>query len=267
MVNAFDLSRVQGSNPGLSVGPVAQPQPAATITRVQTVRAQKPGGEILGYVQSQDLLYFEQLYRIIAPNGIFNATPDKPVTFTMGSFRVPRSQVLVVVDYSFQIFRFSGASPNEYLPLESQRLSTQVSWDIKVDEKRPGSLSYQLVPQPQTASAAQFSPPNLLAPPQSWEFDQQRAVEQQGPAGAALSMMPQRHYRDGLVKLNNNYVARSGQSLVVTCSVFNKVPLPVAFFEANVMGILFPQNVYDDYQAANVPVGNPNVTVRPGANP
>jgi hypothetical protein len=263
---APDLSAILGSNPGLKPGALPQPQPGSTVTRVQTVRAQQPGGEILGYVQSPDLLYFEQLYRVLPPTGMFSATPNKPVVFTMGAFRVPRNQVLIILDYSFDIYRFSGAATDDYLPIEENRLSTQVGWDIKVNERRPGSLSFQIIPQAQTQAQQTFSPPNLLAPPQQWEFEAARAQALQGPAGPALSMMPQRHHRDGLVKVNNNYVAHSGDTLNVTCNVINKIPIPIAFFEANVMGLLVPQHVYDAYQAANVPTGNPQVTLPPGAS-
>ena len=262
MAEPLSLRGIYEANPGFGAAK-PQPQPMSSLI-IDTVRAQKPGGELLGYVQAESLLYFEQLYRVIPPKGFSKATPQKPVTFVMGAFRVPRSQVLVIEDYSFDIYRFSGLGAGEFLPLEENRLSTQVGWDIKVNEKRPGSLSYQIIPQVQTQSQAAFASTNPLAAPQQWEFDQVRAQELQGPAGPALSLMPQRHHRRGLVKISNQYVARSGDTLIVSCSIINPISIPLAFFEANVMGLLFPQNMYDAYQLANVPTGDPTVPPIPG---
>ncbi len=96
------------------------------------------------------------------------------------------------------------------------------------------------------------------------EFELVRSAELQGPAGPALSMMPQRHHRNGLVKVANNYVVRASGDLIVSCSVINRIAIPIAFFEANVMGILMPQSVYDAYQAVNYATGNPDIANFPG---
>lgn len=246
------------ANPGLGSSPAPRPSPTASIS---TVRAQAPGGELLTYLQSEQLLYFEQMYRVLPPKGMYQASAQKPVTFTMGSFRVPQNQVLVVMDYAFDIYGFSGQAAGDYVPLQPNRLPTQVMWDIKVNNNRPGQVKYQIVPQQQTQSAPAFSIASVMAPAQQFEFDQVRAAQLQGTASPALAGMPQRRYRPGLIKVANQYVARASTTLEVTCSIIGSVPIPLAFFEANVMGTLFSQNVYDAYQSANVPTGNPHVPV------
>lgn len=233
-----------------------------TVVKIPTARTLQPGGELLGYLQSQDLEYFERLYRVLPQPGMFSATPSKPVTFTMGAFRVPKSQVLVILDYSFDIYRFSGASPGDYIPVEPNRLSTQVMWDINVNGKRERlNTSYQVIPQQPTQSNQAFATANVMAPPQAWQFASVRAAQQQAPGGYGLAGMPQRRHREGLVKVSNQYVARASETLEVGCSVINGIPFPVAFFEANVFGLLISQQVYDAYQAANAPTGNPQVPV------
>lgn len=252
-----DLSAFGGQAP-------ARPMPGAGVTRVETVRAHAPGGEMLGYLQSEQILYFEQLYRKLPVDGLYNATPSKPVTIVMGSFRVPRSQVLVILDYNFDIYRFSGAFAGDYVPVENNRLSTQVGWDITVNANRQGAVQYQIIPGVPTQSQQPYGPTAVGSTAQDWEFELVRSAELQGPAGPALSMMPQRHHRSGLVKASNNYVVRSTGDLIVTCSVINRIPTPIAFFEANVMGILMPQSVYDAYQAVNYATGNPDIANFPG---
>lgn len=246
--------------PGGSSG--ANPHLPTSVAKVGTVRAQSPGGELLGYLQSTDLEYFERVWRVLPQPGMAQATPSKPTTFTMGSERAPKSQVLVILDYAFNVYRFSGAAAGDYVPFEPNSLSTQVMWDISVNGKRERlNVQYQVIPQQPTQTNQAFANSNVLARPQAWQFDIARAAQQQAPGGFGLAGMPQRRHREGLVKVSNQYVARASETLVVQCSVINPIPRPVAFFEAEVFGLLIPQNVYDAYQAANVPTGNPQVPV------
>lgn len=258
------------ANPGFKLGaPVPAPQPFEAVVPLQqqpivTVRAQQPGGAVMEYMQSQNVLWFEQMYRKLPPNGIFGARPNRPVTFTMGSFRVPQSMVLFVFDYAFDIYRFSGAAAGDYIPIEPNRLSTQIGWDILVNDNRPANFNFQIIPQEQTQTQQTFAAIKPGIPAQAWQFEQARALQNQGPAGPALSLMPQRRHRSGLVQLANSYVARAGDVLSVTCSVINQIPIPIAFFEVDVTGVLIPQNVYDAYQKQAVPIGNPIPNPTPG---
>jgi len=260
------LKAILDANPDLGHGPLPpMPMPGAVVTRMHTVRAQQPGGELLGYLQSDGIVWFEQMYRVLPPRGMYGAIPSKPLTFTMGAFKVPQSMVLVVLDYSFDIYRFSGQGAGDFIPVEPNRLSTQVGWDIKVDNQRPSNLRFQLLPQVQSQTQQAFPVTTPGAPVQPFQFDLARAQASQGPVGPALALMPQRRHRDGLLQIANQYVARSSAVLSVTCSVLNQIPIPIGFFEADICGMLLPQNVYDAYQKANVPIGEPLLNAIPGA--
>jgi len=260
------LKSLIDANPDLRGGGLPPAPNPGSAYRIQTVRAQPPGGELMRYVPSEGVLWFEQLYRTLPPRGMYQATPSNPLTFVLGSFHVPKSMVLVVVDYAFDIYRFSGAAAGDFVPVETNRLSTQVGWDINIDNNRPGNLKFQILPKEQSQAQQSFpSTPNPMQPPQQYLFDNARASQGQNAAGPGLSLMPQRHHRDGNVKISNTYVARSSQVLNVACSILNAIPIPIGFFEANICGVLLPQNVYDAYQRANVPVGNPLVNPIPGA--
>lgn len=258
------VEAITQANPGFALGGLPKPQPGAAITRMYTVRAQQPGGALMEYAPSDKVLWFEQLYRKLPPDGMFGARPNKPVVFAMGAFRVPQSMVLVVIDYSFNIYRFSGAAAGDFVPLEENRLSTQVGWDILVDASRPANLNFQIIPQVQSQQQPVFQTIRPGTPAQQWQFDEFRALQNQIPAGPAGAMMPQRHHRDGLVQLSNSYVARSGSVFSVRCNIINQIPIPIAFFEANVCGMLLPQNVYDAYQNAAIPTGDPVMNPVPG---
>lgn len=253
------------ANPEL--GGLAPPRPVpGTGTRVHTVRAQQPGGELMSYVPSEKILWFEQLYRVLPPDGMYQATPNRPLTINMGSVRVPKSMVLVIIDYAFDIYRFLGGGAGDFIPIETSRLSTQVGWDINIDNNRPANLSMNLLPKQQSQTQQAFQAqvgPNQ--PPQQWQFDLARANQNQVAAGPGMSLLPQRHRRGGSIQLSNTYVAKSSQSLNVACSILNQIPIPIGFFEANIWGALMQQDVYDAYQQAGVPVGDPLVNHMPGA--
>jgi hypothetical protein len=242
--------------------------PGATPTThvVPTVRAQAPGGQALTYVQSKALLWFERVYRTLPPEGMYNATPNDPVSFTLGSYQVPQDQVLVVTDYAFDIYRFSGAAAGDFVPLEANRLSTQVGWDITISgNTRDGDVGYQIIPAPATLNRQQFADPRAIGrPAQAWQFDLARQMANQGAVPAAASLMPQRRTRPGLMQVNNNYVANSNSTISVVCSVIRQIPIPIGFFEATICGILMPQIQFAEYQKALVPFGDPNVNNLPG---
>ncbi len=242
--------------------------PGATPTThvIPTVRAQAPGGAALTYVQSKALLWFERTYRTLPPEGMYGATPNKPVTFTLGSYKVPQDQVLVITDYAFDIYRFSGAAAGDFVPIETNRLSTQVGWDITISGNvRSGDMVFQIIPAPATQSNQEYAPPAQNgAPAQAWQFEIARQMQNQAAVPSASSLMPQRHHRPGLTKVANNYVVASSSTINVECSVIRNIPIPIGFFEANISGILMPQIVFNEYQKGLVPFGDPNVINLPG---
>lgn len=250
------------NNGGMVSGIVPQPRRPLPVKDIELLRTQQPGGELMGYVQSRQITWWERTFRKLPPPGIASATPSKPVNFTLGAYRLNQGQVLVVVDYAFDIYTFSGISPTDFVPVDPGQLSTQVMWDIRVDTARPGqNMQHQVIPSQQTQTQQGFAPNNPQVAPEQWQFDAVRASEQQGPSGGALAGMPQRRYRPGLVKVANQYEVRSGSTVAAECIVINAVSIPIAFFEVSMMGILMAQNDYDAYQSANAPSGTLQVPV------
>lgn len=236
-----------------------------TTMTVPTVRAQAPGGAVLTYAQSQSLTWFERTYRALPPTGMYSATPSKPVSFTLGSYRVPVNQVLIVLDHAFDIYRFSGLVAGDFVPIEANRLSTQVGWDITASEStRDQDLGFQLIPAAPSLNQPSFQQLGFGASADAWQFEVARQVQNQGQVPAAASMLPQRHTRPGLMKVSSNYVVRAGSTIDVKCNVIRRIPMPIGFFEGNICGILMPQNVFLEYQKTAVPYGNPQVNKLPG---
>lgn len=261
MSGPFDLlPQFQQANPGFGTPPVS-PAPGAMVTRAASLKVQPAGGKLLDYIYHDSIEWFEQLYRKLPTTGMYSASPQSPVTIEVGSFRVPQSMVFVLLDYYFDIYRFSGAVVGEFVPIENRRLSTQVTWDITLPSgRRPANMLFQIVPQDPSVASQEYAPTitggNMrtgLTPASDFMFTQAAALQQQMAGGAALSSLPQRHHRDGLMQLNQNYVARASDTVAVKLTVRDALPIPIGFFEANICGLLLPQLVFEKYQVSGKP--------------
>lgn len=229
--------------------PSNNPFERGTLTACSSDRVVLAGGQLASYVTPSAIVPFEAVWRRLPEDGIFTASPSRPCQFEMGSFRVPQSMGLVLLDYRFDIYRPSGSAAGDYVPLEDNRLPTQVGWNIKSNANVQGNVRYELNPQPPAASAPAYEPqpnPGLIpggpaAPATDAQFDRARYAQAQAAAGD-LSLMPQRHHRSGLLHVPAPWTLHSNTSLTLSCSIFRAIPIPIAFFEAEVFGFLIPDN-------------------------
>lgn len=235
---------------GRSMGsPNASPFERGTLTACSADRVMLAGGQLASYVTPGSIIPFEAVWRRLPEDGIFTASPSSPCQFEMGSFRVPQSMGLVLLDYRFDIYRPSGSAAGDFVPLEDNRLPTQVGWNIKSNANIQGNVRYELNPQPPGGSGPGYDPPpnpGLIpggpgAPATDAMFDRARFAQAQAAVGS-LSLMPQRHHREGLLRVPAPWTLHSNTSLTFSCSVFRAIPIPIAFFEAEAFGFLMPDN-------------------------
>jgi hypothetical protein len=85
------------------------------------------------------------------------------------------------------------------------------------------------------------------------DFANARAAAASSPGGPGLSLLPQRHERLGPLPLPFTLMVRENQRAAFKVVVFRPVPIPLAFFEVDVTGILMPANVADSLFKAMVP--------------
>ncbi len=207
------------------------------------------GGQLASYVTPSAIVPFEMLWRRLPEDGIFTADPSNPCQFEMGSFQVPVSMGLVLLDYRFDIYRPSGSASGDFVPLEDNRLPTNVGWNIKSNANIQGNVRFELNPQPPSSSMPAYQPqpnPGLIpggpgAPATDAQFDRARYAQAMAASGD-LSLMPQRHHRQGLLRVPAPWTLHSNTSLTLSCHIFRAVPIPIAFFEAEVFGFLMPDN-------------------------
>ncbi len=224
-----------------------------TLTACATDRVVLAAGQLGSYLIPESLVPFEAVFRRLPLDGIFDATPSSPCVFEMGYVHVPETMGFVVLDTRFAIYRPSGTVAGEFVELEDNRLSTQVGWDITANANRQGNYRYELNPLPPAlkTSPAYQSQPNLgiwsSSPPGTAsedEFAAARASQVQAPT-SGLSLLPQRHTRQGLLHVPAPWILHSSEDFIMSCSVFRAIPIPIAFFESSVFGFLIPdQHLY-----------------------
>jgi len=229
------------------------PKSGAAVRPWNVSRVQLSGGLLQQYVMHDSVTPLENVYRKLPESGIFEATPSRPCVMEMGAFEVPQQMVFVLLDYRFDIYRFNGAAIGDFIPIEDRRLSTQIGWDIATAAgERQGNLRYELTPSVSSAALQAYSsnsnagiiPGTSPGIASQDAFDRARAAQTQIAGGGSLSTLPQRHHREGLMPCPYAWVIRSKERLVVRCIAFGAVPIPIAFFEANVTGSLIPANAF-----------------------
>lgn len=256
------LSLARASNPALALGG-SYPAPAegGIMTPCGVDRVVLAGGQLGSYLKPDSIVPLEFVFRRLPIDGIFSATPSAPCQFEMGTIKVPAHQGFVVLDSRFAIYRPSGVVSGEFVELEANRLPTQVGWNIEADVQRQGNYRYELNPIPpadSTNPAYQSNPnPGFIpggpgTPATDDQFTQARYTAAQSGAGD-LSLMPQRHHRQGLLHVPAPWILHSDQELIVSCHVFRAVQIPIAFFEAEIFGYMLPDGHLQAMQRAIAP--------------
>ena len=267
-------------NPQLSDGPAPPPpEPAAHILAnpsamfrgradvpADAVRVVQAGGALTQLLMHPTFTPLEQLFRRLPEGGMFSASPDKPFKFELGAFQVPAQMAFAFIDYRFDIYRLGGAVPGDFMPIEERRLSTQVAYDVNISEYRKGNLRYELDPVPiQTTKEAFTGAPqggiiagrpavpgitalsNAALPTATGnQFNLAAFANSTSIGGPGLSSLPQRTQRQGPLPLPFTYIVRSNQRVQFSGIVWKAIPIPIAFFEVDVTGILMPSSVLDD---------------------
>lgn len=254
---------------GLGIVPPDEPGPPRQGTQCnEAERVVLAGGALNTLLVHSAILPFERLYRIDATEAMFDPdlAPSRPFTCTIGFFRVPSSFDLVVTDLRPDIYRYAGVGAGDTVPVEARRFSTAIGYDLIVDEQHPGNIELDVIPVPPQQGLA-FAPGfdadvNAFAELVSQGINpfarMNIAAAQQatGAAGAGLSLLPQRPTRYGPQALPFSLYARSGQTVQVKAVVFRPMPMPIAFIEYDLAGLLLPSSWVRTMEECMKPLSN-----------
>ncbi len=253
------LESFAASNPTLGIG--ARPSfEGASARQCGAERVLFAGGQLASYVIPTSIVPLEFVFRRLPIDGVFTASPRRPCQFEMGSLTVPENMGFVLLDYNFNIYRPSGSAVGDFVPLEENSLATQVGWDLQADGRRQGNYRYEVNPIPPSpdsssppSNATGFFPPGapVIAPDSA--FEAARFTQAASPIGDALSLMPQRHHRPGILRVPAPWSLHSSSSLTGSCRVMRAIPIPIAFFELGIFGFLIPDTDLIEMQKTVTP--------------
>lgn len=228
-----------------------------TATACDTVRTQLAGGFLPTLAMHAELAPTEEVYRKLPASGMFTATPAKPYILELGSFTVPSNMVLLLLDWRYDIYRPDPVMVGNVLPIPDRSLALSIGWDIQFNSQRPGNVKYQIAPAfPSASQAAYIANPNAgiimgagapgpASAPQV-DFDNARAAALQSTT-MGLGMQPQRHRRDVQPDMPFTYILEPTHRLVLRAIIFQPVPIPLSFFEAEFSGILTGANAFKNF--------------------
>ena len=234
--------------PGAHPGGAGGGSSVADITRVVAA-----GGALTELLLHPTFLPFENLYRRLPEEAMFNATPDRPFKFELGAFEVPKNQALLLADFRFAVHRLSGVAVGDTIPLEDERLSALMAFDLTIANNRKAQLRMEIDPVTIQAQKEAFQSQQTggtifpgqranLSPASTLQFALSRFAQSVVPGGVGLAALPLRPRRLGAEDLPFTMVATETQRVQASCVVFRPIPIPLAFFQCDVAGVLMSMN-------------------------
>lgn len=207
-----------------------------------------PGGQLLEGIQHPAFTTVERLFRVL-PNDSWTSatrTPENPLTFELGSFKVPSQQIFFVTDYQFSALRQSGVDPFDFVEAAPYRFSGYLGFQIQIGGSDPANVSYQLDPAPQQFQRQSFQgnvPTSIRgASPQQREFNLVQANSFGSVSGAGQSLLPVRPNVQGPRNQPYTRVASPGEQVSLSCTIFRRIMAPLAGIQGIVSGYAIHQN-------------------------
>lgn len=233
-------------NPGAGQQVLVPGEPGAVTRRHFDVsRIIEAGGNLTSQMLHPSIIPFEQLYRRLPEEGMYNplVNPQNPFTFELGAFQVPPRMSLLIFDLRPDVYRFSGVDPGDFVPLEERRFGSLMGFDLTIDQNRKGEVSFELDPVAIQRTSQQAFPNQNLHQPSANASQQAVAAANSfaSSSGAGTALLPQRPTRFGALNIPFTLYARSGQTVQVRCVIFRPIPAPIAFVEYDLAGVLVPE--------------------------
>jgi hypothetical protein len=213
-------------------------------------RVQLAGGLFNQLLVHPEITPFEQLYRRLPEEGMFvpRLSPERPFAFELGAFRPPDGFDLLLFTLRPDIYRFSGIAAGSTVPVERRRFSTQLGFDLTIDQRHHGTTLFQLDPIAIQVASEAFTP--AVFPQTAGEglngipnprFNISAASSFGSSSGPGTSLLPQRPQRYGPLAMPFTLYVKNGQTVQVRCVVFRPLQDPIAFIEYDIAGFLLPE--------------------------
>jgi len=245
-----------GAAPSANIKAFVRERPEPPMNACGAIRVQLAGGQLMNLAQHPTVISTERLFRKLPTDGIFTATPVRPFTVELGSFRVPENMLLLLFDWRFDVYQPTGTIVGDVEPIADRSLALSIGHDVVFSDHHTANIQYQITPNVPKPSQIAYAPSltgGLVVPGEHGlpsaaqaQFDLQSAFNTQMTTSAG-ALLPQRHRRDVQPQMPFTYVVESNANLTLRTIVLKKIPIPIAFFEGEFSGILIGSNAMRDY--------------------
>lgn len=223
-------------------------------------RVMVAGGNTTAQLLHPTTMPFERLYRKLPSPGMFDpdVSPSNPFSVNLGAFRVPDNEMLAIFDLSGGVYQFNGNVPGDTEPVSPRSLSSLMGFSLSIDGRTQGNIQFQLEPGPINVQSNPAFPggvglsypvQTIYGPIQTpfqqaniGDFTQAAADSFANASGPGTSTQPQREGRYGAKDIPFTLYAESGQTVAIRAVIWRPIPLPIAFLEYSIQGLLIPQN-------------------------
>lgn len=229
--------------------------PNAPEREFDAARVVSAGGDLVSQIAPETLPPFEELYRREPEEGMYSplVSPSRPFVFELGAFTVPERMTLMIFNIRPDVYRFSGVNSGDFMPIEARRLGSIMGFELTINQAHPGNINFQINPVPiQNSSQQAFQSNNVNSPANGTQFAVGRASQNANSQGTSTMILPQRPERFGApAPIPFTLYVKAGQTVQARCNIFRPVPLPLAFIEFDMTGLLVPDNFASNMQTVS----------------
>lgn len=240
--------KVDGYFPQVLVGPGATRHSAATQgTSVSPPTAARPqvvtlpGSSLFDVVQPPRHNTWQRNTRRQGDASLYSAnlSPSRPYQFPLGTFEIQNNMGLFLTTWEVRIFTFSGVAAGETVEVDPGNLTTSLGLDFTVGSGiRPFVSESEIVP---TIISAENSI-TQRASNSAARYTAARATNQTAASGASKGLLPFDNRRPGSdVGPFSVYIGPQSGPFEVKAFLFQRLSLPVAFFQLRLAGYLTNQ--------------------------
>jgi hypothetical protein len=221
----------------------------------------EPGGELVNKLVHPQFTTLEREWRVQPNEAIFSSavTPNSPLQFTVGAYRVPNGMALWLEDYAFAVMMPDATDPFGFRYQEPGRFGGSVGFDLSVNDQRGQDLAYQIDPVPTPLArqeydrAEQAPTPSLASPlggvvvnPARRDFFDRAAANSFGSTSATgNAMMPPRMRVAGPRTRSFVWPIPENTSIAVRCTIIRPIHVPIYGFYAMIAGHSMHVNVHN----------------------
>jgi len=203
-----------------------------------------PGATLAALLRSSEFVPFEWCWNA-EPNEAWydpSREPSNPTQFEIGSKKAPGGSTIIVLDFSFEPYRFSSVGAHEWQPVPRNSLRGSLGYQFKVAGKTPGSVEFYIDPKNSTGENEEFLVDKVQlwtnSTPKTADFNRARASSVGAAAGVGTAMLPQRRGRYGADFAPFAAPATDDQTVTLRGIVYRALSTPLACIEGRVVGYI-----------------------------